>query len=68
MVTCNLCGHPIRMLSSDWTCDQGCNCLMLGCVPRDEKYGTAEPEKAAETNNAALECLKKKKRKNRDKK
>lgn len=29
---CNVCKHPVRSLGKEWKCDEGCRCLMLGCV------------------------------------
>lgn len=43
---CAVCRHQIRLVgdtnaSQQWRCGKGCQCLMLGCVPIDAKYGTA---------------------------
>lgn len=43
---CVVCQHQIRLMgerntSLYWQCSHGCTCLMLGCIPVDEKYGTA---------------------------
>lgn len=31
-VICKVCKHPVRSLGKEWKCDEGCRCLMLGCV------------------------------------
>jgi hypothetical protein len=29
---CNVCKHPVYSIGKEWKCNEGCRCLMLGCV------------------------------------
>lgn len=42
---CAACHHPIQLVgelntSPYWRCTENCRCLILGCVPASQKYGT----------------------------
>lgn len=37
---CNVCKHDVRQLGKEWKCNEGCRCLMLGCIAVDKPLST----------------------------
>lgn len=31
---CERCDHLLHRKGSEWRCDEGCKCMMMGCAPR----------------------------------